>query len=373
MVNLVDLLLDQTFGFIFNAFWWGRRHNHLVIIMVWVILQRVLSISQAPMFKVNIIFLCFRDNRERVFPWRNSINFLCYAIDSAPGATAKWGVLRGPTFAMIFSNPLFHQSILTFPTSPPAIPCFEKWRFLSKSPSGLIGVITKAGLRVFFNEDFPQLLAKCQEHRNWSCCFPGRPLMSRWSQDVCQVRMSFFLEVFWGFLLRIQSPCVGTWCRAPGGTAISPTGFAPGFFRFAPLTQNLQCLQFLVGHAISKETTHLDHRCCAMLVYAATKRRKWRQGKIIPKKSGSKFTSVRQILYEWCWCSGYYIRVPQELSMRCRVCASQRDVLWIIDSWWTRSNTSWDAWNMVMNGMSIHAYNMFIMAFIGIDCLYRLI
>lgn len=300
---------------------------------------------------------------------------LCYAIDSAPRATAKWGVLRGPTFAMIFSNPLFHQSIWRFQLpSRPRFPWFEKWHFFELVPPASSESSPKHDS---VSSSMKISRSSWQSVRNivvWSFFVsPFGPWCPAGAKNVCQVRDSEFLEVFWGFLLRIQSPCVGTWCRAPGGTAISPTGFAPGFFRFAPLNQNLQCLQFLVGHAISKETTHLDHRCCAMLVYAATKRRKWRQGKIIPKKSGSKFTSVRQILYEWCWCSGYYIRVPQELSMRCRVCASQRDVLWIIDSWWTRSNTSWDAWNMVMNGMSIHAYNMFIIAFIGIDCLYRLI
>ena len=133
MVKLVDLLLDQTFGFIFNAFWWGRRHNHLVIIMVWVILQRVLSISQAPMFKVNIIFLCFRDNRERVFPWRNSINFLCYAIDSAPGGHCKIRGIEGSYFCHDFLKPSFSSKHMTFPTSRPAIPVLRRGIFFEKS------------------------------------------------------------------------------------------------------------------------------------------------------------------------------------------------------------------------------------------------
>ena len=105
---------------------------------------------------------------------------------------------------------------MTFPTSP-RLSVLRRGIF-SKSPSSLIGVITKAGLRVFFNEDFPQLLAKCQEHP-FKFLFPLWPLMSRWSQKCCQVRIRSFLQVF------EVSP-----------TAISPTGFAP-LFRSTPQSE----------------------------------------------------------------------------------------------------------------------------------------
>lgn len=60
MEKLMDLLLDQPLLFILNGFGRARHYNHLEVIVIWIILQGVLSISQPPMFKVSLICLIVR-------------------------------------------------------------------------------------------------------------------------------------------------------------------------------------------------------------------------------------------------------------------------------------------------------------------------
>lgn len=225
MVKLVDLLLDQTFGFIFNAFWWGRRHNHLVIIMVWVILQRVLPISQAPMFKMNIVFLCFRDKRERVFPWRNSINFwwyqnwLSYLELTCHRPESKWGVLLlVNNLVHDFLKPSFSSKHMTFPTSPPLsmlhrgiffetslrphrshhqsrTPCLLQWRF----PSAL-GKVSGTSFEVFPPRPWCPAEPTCCNF-GWKLleAYPNRPTSSI-LVDVFEVVCGFKFLGTWEYL-----------------------------------------------------------------------------------------------------------------------------------------------------------------------------
>lgn len=155
--------------------------------------------------------------------------------------------MRGPTFAMIFSNPLFHQSILTFPTSPPAIPVLRRGIFFEKIPPASSESSPKqdsvsSSMKISRSswQSVRNIETEVFENPLW-------PLMSRWANMLAKFGWKF-LEVFWGFTYGNFSHWI---CAA---------------FSKHPSIR-IYSVYSKVGHAISKETTHLDHRCCASAMY----------------------------------------------------------------------------------------------------------
>lgn len=167
--------------------------------------------------------------------------FLCYAIDSAPGATAKCGVLLLPWF----SQTLFFIKAYDVSNFPPAI-CASPWHFFEKSlqphrshhqsrtpcllqwrfPAAL-GKVSGTSFQVFVSPLAPDV--------------PLEPKMLP-SSD------SEFPTGLWGFTYGNFSHWI---CAA---------------FSKHPSIR-IYSVYSKVGHAISKETTHLDHRCCAGAMY----------------------------------------------------------------------------------------------------------